>query len=219
LATGAVETEKDSLIVAELLREYGSLLVQSKKLIKISDRVHGKMNSVLHSTNELSQTDYLTKLYNRRYYDELLQREWKNCCRDALPFSVLMLDIDFFKIYNDTYGHQKGDACIQMIAEQMKILVNRPRDAIARYGGEEFVVLLPSTSREGAVELAESIRLAVSGERFPHEGSPDYGIVTISIGVASGVPDLRSTPEAFVGKADQALYLAKKKGRNNVTHA
>ena len=219
ILSGGLDTERDTAVFTELLKEYRLLLVQSKKLVKISDRVHGKMNSVLHSTNELSNTDFLTGLHNRRHYSELLQKEWKSCCRDQIPFSALMLDIDFFKIYNDTYGHQKGDACIQMIAWQMKKIISRPRDVIARYGGEEFVILLPNTTLEGAIALAESIRSSIAAERLPHEGSPVFGIVTISIGVASVIPDDKSEPESLVGKADEALYAAKEKGRNNVKYA
>jgi len=219
IVSGGLDTENDTAIFAELLKEYRSLLIQSKKLVKISDRVHGKMNSELHSTNELSNTDFLTGLHNRRHYSELLHKEWKGCSRDRIPFSVLMLDIDFFKIYNDTYGHQKGDACIQMIAAQMKKTISRPRDIIARYGGEEFVILLPDTALDGAIALAESIRSSIASVCLEHKGSPVFGIVTISIGVASVIPDEKSTPESLVGKADDALYVAKEKGRNNVKSA
>jgi diguanylate cyclase (GGDEF)-like protein len=216
LESGRIETAQDKLIFAELLNEYNLLLIQCKKLIKISDRVHGKMTRVMQATSELSNTDFLTNLANRRYFEDILQKEWKSCCRDNIVFSILMLDIDYFKPYNDNYGHQEGDKCLQLIAMLLKKLVNRPRDIIARYGGEEFVILLPSTELEGAQVLAESIRSAIFHVGLPNKGAPGFGVVTVSIGVASMVPDKVSLPEALVGKADEALYMAKRKGRNNV---
>lgn len=217
LKSGTIETEKDRIILNELLNEYRSLLDQMKRVIKISDRVQGKLNSERHITSELSNTDFLTDIFNRRFFDEILHREWKNCSRDRIPLSLLMLDVDFFKSYNDTYGHQAGDKCLQMISSVIKKLVKRPRDIIARYGGEEFVVLLPGTELKGAGTLAETIRSTIESIREPHTGSEKYGVVTVSIGISSVIPEIISAPETLVHKADEALYSAKNNGRNIVT--
>jgi diguanylate cyclase (GGDEF)-like protein len=217
ILSGGIDTENDRLILSELLKEYLSLLDQMKKVIKISDRVHGKLNRDLHSTSELSNIDFLTDIFNRRYFNEIMIREWKNCTRDRTPMSVLMIDVDMFKSYNDTYGHQEGDKCLQMIASQLKNLINRPRDVIARYGGEEFIVLLPGTGLPGARNLAETIRSTIENAGQPHSGYKKYGVVTVSIGISSVIPEIKSSPEMLIERADKALYAAKEKGRNAVS--
>ncbi|WP_249278893.1 diguanylate cyclase [Achromobacter insolitus] len=165
-----------------------------------------------------AHTDGLTGLANRRAFDEALQREWQNARRERSPLSLLFLDADHFKRYNDRYGHQEGDQLLKRLALSLKKKVRRPRDLVARYGGEEFVVLLPNTSRQRAAEIAENIRRTVAALKMPHEGA-DGGVVTISVGVATAVPQADGTAESLVEAADAAVYRAKKAGRNRVAVA
>ncbi len=164
----------------------------------------------------LSFLDGLTNLANRRRFDEFLQIEWRRAVRDAAPFSVILTDIDFFKAYNDTYGHEAGDEILKRIAGTLAATVNRPADLVARYGGEEFVVVLPGTDAAGAGTLAERLRAAVEALAIPHTASRAAAHVTISAGVATAVPERGAAAAALVAAADQALYQAKHDGRNRV---
>lgn len=164
----------------------------------------------------LSSVDGLTGISNRRQFDEFLAREWSRGVRGASPMSLLMCDVDFFKQYNDHYGHPAGDECLKTVARVLKTGVHRPADMVARYGGEEFVVVLPDTDAAGAQSVAEELRAALENLAIPHEGS-SLGLVTISIGVACSVPQHKSgTAEQLIADADAALYLAKQAGRNQV---
>ena len=171
-----------------------------------------------HLANQ-AHTDGLTGLANRRTFDEVLNREWEAARRDRTPLSLLFLDADHFKLYNDRYGHQEGDELLKMLALALKNKARRPRDLAARYGGEEFVVLLPNTSRQRAIAVAETIRRAIAELRVPHEGN-EGGIVTVSIGVATAIPNGDSDAAAsLVEAADAAVYEAKESGRNRVAAA
>ncbi len=163
-----------------------------------------------------ANTDSLTCLPNRRYFDEVLDIEFHRYKRSGLPVSVIMLDVDYFKKYNDTYGHLAGDNCLRQIGTTLKTVVGRVTDSIARYGGEEFVALLPDTDLEGAAALAERIRNAVETLAIPHTASKISDLVTVSLGVVTVNAELLSSPEQFVGMADEAMYNAKKGGRNRV---
>ena len=165
-----------------------------------------------------AQTDGLTGIANRRTFDEALAREWASAGRDGQPLSLLFLDADRFKLYNDRYGHQEGDQLLKMLALTLRGKARRPRDLAARYGGEEFVALLPDTARERAIEIAEHIRQAVVGLRAQHEDN-EGGIVTVSIGVATLVPRAGKDAAALVEAADAAVYRAKETGRNRVVAA
>jgi two-component system cell cycle response regulator len=161
----------------------------------------------------LSNTDALTGLPNKRALDEQLQREFDECRRYDRPMSLVMIDVDRFKAFNDTYGHSAGDSVLRHVAARMAT-ISRKSDFVARFGGEEFVAILPETSLEEAVQFAEKLRLAIASPPLSINGSP-LG-VTISLGVAS-IPHSRfETPDALVRAADQALYRAKKNGRNRV---
>ena len=162
-----------------------------------------------------AQTDGLTGIANRRTFDESLEREWLAARREGKPLSLLFLDADHFKRYNDRYGHQEGDELLKMLALALKNKARRPRDLAARYGGEEFVVLLPRTTLQRAVAVAETIRRAIAELGVPHEDN-EGGIVTVSIGVASAIPAEGDTPAALVEAADAAVYQAKAAGRNRV---
>ena len=164
----------------------------------------------------LSSSDVLTGLANRRHCDVFLDTEWQMGIRYRTQLSMLFLDVDDFKAYNDHYGHQAGDICLQKIAIIIKECVHRPQDLCARYGGEEFIILLPNTSRESALQLAEKIRNNVELENIPHAYSRASSHVTISIGVVSMIPQAGLNQNILVEMADKALYNAKNLGRNQI---
>ncbi|MFH7320673.1 diguanylate cyclase [Desulfurivibrio sp. D14AmB] len=166
--------------------------------------------------NELSLTDALTGLANRRCFQEALQTEWRRAMRCGQPLTLVMADIDFFKQFNDIYGHVAGDECLVKVAAVARSPLMRPADLAARYGGEEFVLLLPNTDLEGGVCQAEEIRLAVEKLAIVHEGSTIGPHLTMSFGVASVVPRRELDPMDLVCVADKALYTAKERGRNQV---
>jgi diguanylate cyclase (GGDEF)-like protein len=161
-------------------------------------------------------TDSLTGIPNRRSFTERIATEFKRSLRDQVPLSVILLDVDTFKAYNDTYGHGRGDQCLQKVSRHIKDSLKRPSDFCARIGGEEFIVLLPETSLAGAVKVAEKIRKNIEQAKIEHKSAPVYGLVTASMGVASSENQKISSYEQLVKNADQALYQAKKKGRNRV---
>ncbi len=165
----------------------------------------------------LSELDSLTGIANRRRFEETLAREWRRSTRDTLPLSLIMLDIDFFKAFNDANGHQVGDQCLRRVAQEIRAALTRPGDLVTRYGGEEFACILPSTPPRGAAAVAEALRARVETMGTRHPGAPS-GVVTISLGVATA-PEEAATPEALVAAADEALYRAKRAGRNRVEGA
>jgi diguanylate cyclase (GGDEF)-like protein len=168
----------------------------------------------------LSHVDGLTGVANRRHFDEVLALEWANAAASGRPVSVVMLDVDHFKLFNDQYGHQAGDACLRTVAAALRKAVGRSRDLVARYGGEEFVVLLPGTDATGSAVVAERIRAAVQESAILHAGNPDAGVVTVSLGTSTAElsRDGRTVPSLLVSCADQALYQAKRAGRNRSQH-
>jgi diguanylate cyclase (GGDEF)-like protein len=171
---------------------------------------------VLNSRLEtLSLTDALTGIANRRHFDEVLDKEWKRAQRVGEPLALAVLDVDWFKTYNDHYGHPAGDSCLQQIAQTLAATISRSTDLVARYGGEEFVFLAPSTGPDGAHNMAEKLVRAVEALALPHERSP-LGHVSISVGIASMQNDGNSPAQTLVQRADAALYRAKAQGRNRV---
>jgi diguanylate cyclase (GGDEF)-like protein len=158
--------------------------------------------------------DGLTQIANRRRFDEWLKREWAVSKREQVPLSLIICDVDYFKQYNDTYGHQLGDDCLCFIASAVAQAVRRPADLAARYGGEEFVVLLQNTSTEGAIEVAKAIQMNVQQLRIPHARSQVNKFVTLSFGITSCIPREEMRSEDFIENADRALYQAKQAGRN-----
>jgi len=167
----------------------------------------------------LSTMDGLTGIANRRHFDATLQSEWKMGLREKTPLTIIMIDIDFFKKYNDGYGHQGGDDCLKAVASILNTTISRPGDFIARYGGEEFVVILPRTDAKGAAVIAEQLRANVEKRRIPHAFSSVADHVSISLGIATMQPDTSSSPENLLAKADEALYHAKEAGRNRFSIA
>jgi diguanylate cyclase (GGDEF)-like protein/PAS domain S-box-containing protein len=174
-----------------------------------------KLQEAYNAVEALSVTDALTGLANRRRFDQYMAAEWRRSMRDRQPLSLLMLDVDKFKVYNDTYGHQRGDNCLKQIAEACMDVVARPGDLVARFGGEEFVVILPNTESDGAMQVANEICEALRGRRLPHTGNLP-GIVTISIGCATLIPRFGKHAPDLIEIADKALYKAKFNGRNQV---
>ncbi|CAG1009523.1 Phytochrome-like protein cph2 [Burkholderiales bacterium] len=167
----------------------------------------------------LATRDGLTGVANRRSFDTALSTECRRVTREARSLSLLMIDVDFFKRYNDTYGHLAGDECLRQVAEAMAHVTQRASDTLARYGGEEFAILLPATEPAGAVIVAERIRAAVETLALPHARSEVSPKVTVSIGVASLDPTRSSPPTELIAAADAALYAAKMQGRNRVVQA
>jgi diguanylate cyclase (GGDEF)-like protein/PAS domain S-box-containing protein len=182
-----------------------------------------KLKDALEQMERMAATDGLTGLANRRHFDGVADGEWRRCGREHQPLSVLLLDVDQFKLFNDRYGHLAGDGCLRAIAAQLAAAARRPGDLVARYGGEEFLVLMPHTDRAGALCVAERVRKLVLDLAIAHEGSPAPGVVTLSIGVATAWPrDPGSGPKnvgALLEAADTALYQAKSAGRNRVVIA
>jgi diguanylate cyclase (GGDEF)-like protein len=160
--------------------------------------------------------DGLTGVANRRKFDEDVQTDWRQCLRESAPLSLILIDIDYFKLYNDRYGHQAGDNCLKLVARALFEAIRRPYDKLARYGGEEFACLLPKTEVAGASAMAERMRTRVSELNVEHLGSDVDQVVTISLGVASMVPTPSVTPELLLRAADQQLYEAKRTGRARV---
>jgi diguanylate cyclase (GGDEF)-like protein/PAS domain S-box-containing protein len=165
---------------------------------------------------DLSELDGLTGLHNRRVFDETLLKEWKRAMRESSPLSVVMIDVDYFKKFNDAYGHLEGDACLQRLAHVLKSCVRRAADLAARYGGEEFAVILPETDQSGALGVANRIREELCALAIPHEKSEVATVVTASIGCATEVPQGDAIPSKLIERADRALYQAKTNGRNRV---
>ena len=187
------------------------------EIVKLRVRNQIKIVNQIHTINRLSSTDQLTGIANRRGFDEQMEREWGRTIRENLPLSILIIDVDRFKTYNDTYGHQQGDVALQAIAKSLAGSVCRSSDFVARWGGEEFAVLLPNTALSGAVNVAEHIRENVEQTPIPLM-SGDITRATISIGASTIIPTKDSSICDFIAQADKALYTAKNMGRNKVCH-
>ena len=167
---------------------------------------------------ELSFKDGLTGVANRRMFDSVLEAEWVNARRCNQPLSLVMLDIDYFKQYNDHYGHIQGDDCLKRVAEVLSSAATRSRDFFARYGGEEFVLVLPETDSEAAHKIAERCRNLIFKEQIAHEKSAVGQILTISLGIGTIVPTHKDDSKSFIQRVDRQLYLAKERGRNCIVN-
>jgi diguanylate cyclase (GGDEF)-like protein len=185
-----------------------------RRLLKVS----AELASANRALERMSRQDWLTELANRRYFDTFLADELARARRSKQELCLALCDVDFFKAYNDHYGHQAGDECLKQIARALQSGCRRPADLAARYGGEEFALVLPETNLAGAVQVGEAIRQAVLQLQIPHGHSAIAAHVTLSVGVAGLHPGMDAQPERLIAAADQALYQAKKLGRNRVVN-
>ncbi|WP_231741484.1 diguanylate cyclase [Paucibacter sp. KCTC 42545] len=183
-------------------------------LVRVNTQLRLKTKSDL--LRRIARTDALTGLSNRRHFNSTLLKEWRRCARNALPLSLVFIDVDFFKRFNDIYGHPMGDYCLSSVATAMKSRIWRPADLLARYGGEEFVCLLPETPLEGAIHKAQELEASVRSLAIPHEGSSVAPVVTISLGAAAAHPAQGDEPGHLIDAADRMLYEAKAGGRGQV---
>jgi len=185
-------------------------------IIKARIKNHLELKSHRDTLEKMSSLDGLTGIANRRKFDVQMDSEWRTAVKYRHPISIILIDIDNFKAYDDKYGHLAGDDCLREVASTLRASLNRSGDLVARYGGEEFVCILPNTDKKGAVKVAEKLRVAVEGLKIEHSYSDVSKYVTISLGVNSVIPSLESSCEDFIKVSDDNLYMAKKKGRNLV---
>lgn len=191
------------------------LATKNELLLEISQQ----LEQANRELERLSITDALTGIANRRQFHTVLDNEWRRCRREESPISILMIDVDCFKLYNDTYGHQKGDACLAAVAASIRDSLQRAGDFVARYGGEEFVVVLPRVDSDEALRTGRQLCEAVQALAIAHDRSSAAAHVTISIGVASSVPGESTAAGSLISAADGALYRAKRAGRNRAERA
>ncbi|NDV21882.1 diguanylate cyclase [Desulfovibrio sp. JC022] len=194
--------------------EIGDLIRGFNYLVETVTEKTEDLELVNTKLEKLSQTDGLTKVFNRRYFDKSLEQSWRTHRRSGHPLSLIMLDIDFFKKYNDVYGHLQGDECLKIIAESLNATLKRPTDIFARYGGEEFAAII-ANDEEGVKQVAETMRRTIENLKLTHKDSP-HEIVTISLGVTTIIPENDTPPEILILQADEALYKSKENGRNRV---
>lgn len=185
-------------------------------IARIRARNHLDLKHHRDMLSRLALTDALCAVPNRRGFDERLEREWRRCQRSERPLSLLMIDVDHFKAFNDHYGHPAGDECLRCVARIIDEALDRPGDMVSRYGGEEFACIVPETDQVGALALAERLRRSILEAKIIHDASETHAFITISVGVASTVPDYVRKQSSLVDMADAALYAAKRDGRNRV---
>ena len=200
-------------LVAAYQMEYDARRMFLLTLQQAIDKI--RLQQANRRLSKISSSDALTGLANRRQLDHYFRKVWRQAARNQSTVSVIYIDIDHFKAYNDTYGHPTGDVCLRRVAETLQENVNRGMDMVSRYGGEEFVILLPDTASMQAKALAERLRMAVAAQMIEHRGS-DFGVITISLGVAGCRPSPGDRQERLLALADEALYRAKVDGRNRV---
>ncbi len=205
----------DEIILAAKMAAMQRIAAMRHRLITVSNDLE-KANSELQ---KLANADGLTGLANRRIIDEYLEKETARAVRSDHPISVIMIDIDNFKLYNDNYGHLAGDSCLKKVSKVLKNTVRRPEDLVGRYGGEEFCVILPSTDMNGAGFVAERIRSEVENLEIPHAKNSASTFVTLSLGIASRIPGSKATATKLLSDADKALYIAKTAGKNQAAKA
>jgi diguanylate cyclase (GGDEF)-like protein len=206
-------------IFLEIHRQRQALLAKTRELdAKILElqALQAELEEKNRQLYLLSSLDGLTGIPNRRQFNETLDLEWNRMCRERQSLSLVLLDVDYFKRFNDRYGHIDGDRCLKRVAGALASQLKRPADLVARYGGEEFAAILPGTGLDGARHIAEAMRATVQGLEIEHADSPIAPMVTISLGVSSVIPAPGCGPIDLIQAADQALYRAKQAGRNRI---
>ena len=188
----------------------------SPSIVRIRVRNHLELKRYHDLLESQAVTDGLTGIANRRQFDKWLDREWRLAIRRQTPISLILGDIDCFKLFNDHYGHPEGDECLKSVAKALTAGLRRPSELLARYGGEEFACILPESDLAGALHFANNLLEHVRAVQIPHEKSVATGIVTMSLGTACLSPALGDTPETLIQAADEKLYEAKRNGRNQV---
>ena len=220
---GDVECRSAIREYAQLQQSFNAMAASLREAFSgLESRVSERTRALELANDELERIatlDGLTHIANRRRFDLVLQQEWRRCLRERIPMSLLMLDVDDFKAYNDEYGHQAGDDVLIRIAAVCNAAMKRSTDTAARYGGEEFAVILAHTDAEGAMRVAEAIAQGVRDLGITHRRATAAPIVTVSIGIATMMPDVRESAGGLVGAADHALYAAKRAGRNRISRA
>jgi len=207
--------------VVHVVRQAGEVEALIGFMFDITERkeTEQELARLQKQLEELSFTDSLTGVGNRRLFDSIMEVEWVNAHRNRQPISLLFLDVDYFKQYNDHFGHIEGDACLRLVAQALKNAATRPRDFFGRYGGEEFVLVLPETDSKAAVKIAERCRNLIFKQQIPHPKSGVSQILTISLGVGTVIPTHDLDAKTFIESVDRLLYIAKDKGRNRAEHS
>lgn len=219
---GACDYIMRPLYLDEVVARVSAVLRSREEILRRAERerqlvvANRKLETANQRLQQQSLVDTVTGVANRRSFDQTLDRVWRSGARHDFPAALIMIDVDFFKPYNDRLGHPAGDACLARIATGLASGVKRPDDFVARYGGEEFAVILPRTDLAGASAVAERLRREIQNLGIPHPASLVGGCVTISQGVASQMPERSLTPSSLIAAADQALYEAKRLGRNRL---
>jgi len=222
------EIERLQAEITFLQAEKSDLELLNDNIIQHADNIEAQLHEQFNEVNalnhklastkaeleRLARTDALTGLANRRFFDTNLEHAWVYLARDQKPLSLILGDIDFFKCYNDTYGHPAGDACLQQVAKLLQQGIRRPDDLVARYGGEELVSILPNTDADGAICVATNLHNQLNQAQIPHRASPIAPYVTMTFGIATLIPVIEQSCYDLVKYADQALYEAKSQGRN-----
>lgn len=202
-----LEIHRQKLELEEKTRELNAKVVELEELQQQLEEKNRQLKAI-------SNIDALTGIYNRRYFNEIIELEWSRSKRNSSALSLILMDIDFFKNYNDTYGHSAGDTVLKAVANAISTPLKRKIDTIARYGGEEFVAVLPETGKKGALELGEKIMNSVRAMKLEHKGSPEKTYLTISMGIYSVVSGESTSYIDIINAADKALYVAKDSGRD-----
>jgi diguanylate cyclase (GGDEF)-like protein len=213
LSLGAVDyitKPFQDLEVLARVRVHLQLQLLSKKIIQQNQELEKANRQLRYLVN----FDGLTQVANRRYFDQYLQQEWSRLQREQQPLSLILCDIDYFKNYNDYYGHQAGDDCLHKVAQALKNTIKRASDLVCRYGGEEFVVILPNTDLAGAIKVSQLIQGAIKELQLLHPHSSVSEKITLSLGIRCEIPNPESSVKSLINAADHALYQAKKLGRD-----
>lgn len=213
---GACVMALTALTIGGYRLRIGRVRRREQELARLVEERTRQLEELNRELKRLAALDSVTGLANRRQFQDTLAHEWRRALRDRTPLALIMVDIDYFKAYNDGLGHQAGDDCLRLVARALAETARRPGDLVARYGGEEFALILPKTDAQGALDLAERLRLKVQALDVPHPHPAAEGHVTISAGVAAVVPIPSEVPDSLTAAADRALYRAKQAGRNRV---